>query len=228
MSKSAELIDAPTISEVSKRLPAPEIIRHGLRTAIMNGDIAPGMQLRQDEIASRFGMSRIPVREALRQLAAEGLVELLPNRGAIVKQYTLEEIIEILEIRIGLETRALRLAVPNMAEEDIEAAAEILRRYDQEPQPERWSQMNWQFHNILYQPCNMTRMLSLIERNWNQSSRLVQLQVSLAAGKENPNREHWEILDACKQGKVENAAAMLERHIINSQKSLSARIRRQG
>lgn len=212
----------------SERLPAPEVIQIGLRDAIMAGEITPGTQLRQDEIASRFGTSRIPVREALRQLAAEGIVELLPNRGAVVKAFTVEEIIEILEIRIGLETRALRLAIPNMAQEDIEAGAAILRSYDVEPRPERWSQMNWQFHNVLYRPCNMPRMLSLIERNWAQCSRLAQLQVSLAAGKENPNREHWEILEACKAGAVEKAATLLEQHIVNTQKSLSARMRRFG
>ncbi len=219
-------LTAEATDDRPERLPAPETVRIGLRDAIMAGDILPGTQLRQDEIAARFGTSRIPVREALRELAVEGIVELLPNRGAVVKAFTVEEIVEILEIRIGLETRALRLAIPNMAQEDIEAAAEILRSYDDEPRPERWSQMNWQFHSVLYRPCNMSRMLSLIERNWAQCSRVAQLQVSLAAGKENPNREHWAILEACAAGAVDKAAALLEQHIVNTQKSLSARMRR--
>lgn len=209
-----------------EKLPAPELVRVGLRNAIMSGEIGPGTQLRQDEIATRFGTSRIPVREALHQLSAEGLVELQPNKGAVVKSYSVEEIIEILEIRIGLETRALRLAIPNMAEEDIAAASEVLTSYDAEPQPEEWSQMNWQFHKLLYTPCNMPRMLALIELNWSQCSSLARLQVSIASGKENPNREHWHILEACQQARVDDAVTMLEQHIVNSQKSLSAHMRR--
>ena len=208
------------------KLPAPELVRVGLRNSILSGELGPGAQLRQDEIAIRFGTSRIPVREALRQLSAEGLVELQPNRGAVVKAYSVEEIVEILEIRIGLEARALRLAIPNMAEEDIRAASEVLTSYDAEPQPEKWSQMNWQFHQILYMPCNLPRMLSLIELNWNQCSRLARLQVSVAAGKENPNREHWQILESCRQSRVDEAVALLERHIANTQKSLSSHMRR--
>lgn len=212
--------------QTGEKLPAPELVRLGLRSAIMAGEIEPGSQLRQDEIASRFGTSRIPVREALRLLSAEGLVELQPNKGAIVKTYSIEEIMENLEIRIGLECRALRLAIPKMAEEDIQAAADILTSYDQEPRPERWSQMNWQFHKILYLPCNLPKMLSLIELNWNQCSHLVRLQVSLAAGKENPNREHWQLLQLCKEGRVNDAVALLEQHIVNTQKSISSRMRR--
>jgi DNA-binding GntR family transcriptional regulator len=215
-----------TPAQPGEKLPAPELVRLGLRNSIMAGEIEPGTQLRQDEIAARFGTSRIPVREALRLLSAEGLVELQPNKGAVVKTYSIDEIVENLEIRIGLETRALRLAVPNMADEDLQAAADILQSYDSEPQAEKWSQMNWQFHKILYLPCNLPKMLSLIELNWNQCSHLVRLQVSLAAGKENPNREHWELLDVCRSGKIDAAVELLEQHIVNTQKSISSRMRR--
>jgi DNA-binding GntR family transcriptional regulator len=222
----------PLISEAQpatkeERFSAPELVRVGLRNAIMSGEIAPGTQLRQDEIASRFGTSRIPVREALRHLAAEGLVKLQPNKGAVVKSYSVDEIIELLEIRIGLETRALYLAIPNMAEEEIKTASEILASYDAEPRPEKWSEMNWQFHKALYTPCNLPRLLSLIELNWNQSSSLARLQVSIASGKENPNREHWHILEACRKSQVKEAVTALEQHIVNTQKSLYAYMRRQ-
>ena len=90
----------------------PEFVREELRRAISQGEFAPGVQLRQDELAERFGTSRIPVREALRQLEAEGFVTLLPNRGAVVSDLSIDEVIELLEIRIALECHALRLAIP--------------------------------------------------------------------------------------------------------------------
>ncbi len=88
-------------------------MREALRAAISSGELAPGLQLRQDELAARFGTSRIPVREALRQLEAEGFVTFLPNRGAVVSDLSIDEVIELLEIRIALECHALRLAIPD-------------------------------------------------------------------------------------------------------------------
>ncbi|CAN7358616.1 GntR family transcriptional regulator [Bosea sp. LjRoot9] len=209
-----------------ERIPAPELVRAGLRAAIIAGDIAPGTQLRQDEIAARFGTSRIPVREALKQLSVEGLVDFLPNRGAIVKTYSLADLMEVMEIRIGLETRALRLAIPHMVEEDIAAAGAILKDYDAEPRPEMWAQMNWQFHRLIYVPCNMPRLLELIESNWNHVSRFTRTRVSIAAGKESPNREHWKILEACQAGAIDKAVTLLEQHIGHTQKSLQSTMRR--
>lgn len=92
-----------------EKQPAPELVRDSLREAIYSGKLQPGEQLRQEELAERYGISRIPVREALRQLEAEGLVTRQPNRGAVVAALSVQEVIEMLDIRIGLECRALML-----------------------------------------------------------------------------------------------------------------------
>jgi DNA-binding GntR family transcriptional regulator len=105
--------------------PAPHVVRDGLRAAIMAGEFAEGTPLRQDEIAEKYGTSRIPVREALRQLESEGLVRFERNKGVTVKGFSIDDVVEMLEIRIALECRALKLAVPNMALEDFEAAEAI-------------------------------------------------------------------------------------------------------
>ena len=156
---SARPVRAAKLSKSS----APDVVRDGLRKAIFDGDLVAGTQLRQDEIASRFGTSRIPVREALRQLESEGLVTLHPNRGAAVSSVSLEDVLELLEIRIGLECRALKLAIPNMVGSDFDFAAEILRGYDEEPEPQKWGEMNWRFHETLYAPCHRPKLLSMIE-----------------------------------------------------------------
>lgn len=205
---------------------APEIVRNGLRKAILDGSLKSGLQLRQDEIAERYGTSRIPVREALKQLAVEGLVTLSRHRGAFVSSLSLTDVLELQDIRIGLECRALKLAVPEMVDSDFEQAEEILRRYDLEPSAEQWSRMNYQFHRTLYEPCNRPKLLAMIDANLGHINRFTSVQVSLAAGKIDPNHEHRLILEACRLGDADRAARLVETHILHTQKALVAASRR--
>ena len=101
-----------------------------MREGILNGTYAEGEQLRQDAIAADLGVSRIPVREALRQLEAEGLVVFSPHRGAIVSSLSLKEIRELFELRAEIESDLLRRAIPEMGSEDFARASEILTAYD--------------------------------------------------------------------------------------------------
>jgi DNA-binding GntR family transcriptional regulator len=198
----------------------PEFVREELRRAISQGEFAPGVQLRQDELAERFGTSRIPVREALRQLEAEGFVTLLPNRGAVVSDLSIDEVIELLEIRIALECHALRLAIPAMGEMDIDEATKILRAYDAEPDPAKWGAFNWTFHATLYAACNRPRLLAMIEANYGHVSRFTRALVSQATGKERPQREHYRLLEFCRDGEIKKAARLLREHIEETQKTL--------
>nr|WP_248313582.1 GntR family transcriptional regulator [Bosea sp. F3-2] len=213
-------------SQAEARRSAAEDVRDRLRQAILDGGYPAGTQLRQEELAERFGTSRIPVREAFRQLEAEGLIKLLPNKGATVAALSWSDVNELLEIRIGLECRALRLAIPNMIQADFEQAAEILATYDSEISPVLWSQMNWRFHETLYLPCNLPRLIALIEGNYGQLSLYDRTQVSKASGKDIPQQEHFAILDACRRGAADEAVKLLEQHIVHTQKSLMAAARR--
>ncbi|KJF65443.1 transcriptional regulator [Rhizobium nepotum 39/7] len=208
------------------RRSAPELVRDGLRDAILNGDYEEGQQLRQDELAELYGTSRIPVREALRQLESEGLVEIHANKGAIVKGVSADEVLEMLDIRIALECRALKLAIPNMAFEDLKLAEEILAEYDNALDPAAWGEMNWRFHWSLYCPCNRPKLLGMIEANYGHVSRFTRRQVSLATGKAKPQQEHNELLQLCREGNVDAAVVLLEKHIEQTQKSLRAATRR--
>src|SRR5258707_7877836 len=100
-----------------------------LRDQIIRGEIPEGAQLRQDAIASQFQVSRIPVREALRQLDAEGLIAIVPNRGAIVPALSPDDIEELFSIRALLEPEVLKQSIPHLIEEDFSQAEAILRRY---------------------------------------------------------------------------------------------------
>ena len=213
-------------AEAGAKVSAPAMIRDGLRRAILDGVYASGVQLRQDKLAERFGTSRIPVREALRQLEAEGLVTIEANKGATVTVLSLPEVLELFEIRAALECRALRLAIPNMIDGDFEAAEAILQDYGALEDPSAWGDINWRFHLLLYAPCALPKLLGMIEANYGHVGRYTRLHVSRAAGKDRPLREHWEMLNHCRSGSVDKAAALLGEHIAYAQKSLIAASRR--
>ena len=208
------------------RVSAPAMVRDGVRRAILDGEYVSGTQLRQDELAERFGTSRIPVREALRQLEAEGLVTIEANKGATVTAFSLPEVLELLDVRIALECRALKLAIPNMVDGDFEAAEAILRDYAASGDPGCWGDANWAFHSVLYAPCARGKLLAMIEANYGHVGRYTRFNVSRAAGKERPLREHRELLHHCRSGAVAKAVVLLEEHIAYTQKSLGAAARR--
>ncbi len=210
------------------RASAPELVRQGLRAAIVDGTFASGAKLSQDEIANRFGTSRIPVREALRQLESEGLVNIVPNRGAVVASLSFGEAVEVMDIRIGLECRALRLAVPNLLDSDCEVAEAILAEYDRESRPEHWGEMNWRFHRTLYEPCDRPRLVALIEQNFSHINRFTRTHISRLTGKGVPQRDHYDILAACRRGDPTRATRVLEDHLIRTQKTLMAAARAYG
>ncbi|MDB5414629.1 MAG: GntR family transcriptional regulator [Rubritepida sp.] len=210
---------------MTENQPASLAISAALRADILAGVIEPGARLRQDELASRFGTSRIPVREALRQLEAEALVINDVHRGARVAPLTLDETLERMEIRVALECAALKLAVPAMSELDFEMLETILAEYDLAEEPAQWTACNWAFHTALYAPCNRPTLLALIQANITNADRFLRLRLSQTTGKERPQIEHREILAACRAGDAARAAALLEGHIARARKSLATAMR---
>jgi DNA-binding GntR family transcriptional regulator len=205
--------------------PASLAITAALRAEILSGAIPPGERLRQDELATRFRTSRIPVREALRQLEAEALVIHDTHRGARVAPLTLDETLERMEIRMALECAALKLAVPDMSDLDFEHIEGILAEYDLAEDAAQWTRCNWAFHTALYAPCNRPTLLALIQANFANVDRFLRLRLSQATGKERPQIEHREMLAACRAGDASRAATLLEEHIAKSRKSLAASMR---
>jgi DNA-binding GntR family transcriptional regulator len=184
-----------------------------LRHDILRGGVEPGLPLRQDEIAARCGVSKIPVREALLQLVAEGLVAFQPNRGFTVAGLQPEEAEEILEIRAVLECHAIRDAMPKMADDDVARASRILDQAEATPELDRWSDLNWEFHASLYAPANRKRLLDLIRQVSNPTDRYIRVLISNANYRGRAEREHRAILSACEMRNAEAAAALLDQHI---------------
>jgi DNA-binding GntR family transcriptional regulator len=195
-------------------------VTESLRALILDGTLGVGLQLRQEDLAKRFGVSRIPVREALGRLQSEGLVEHFANRGSVVAGRTVEDLLETLDIRIALETRALKIAMPNLGPADFKAAREVMRRYDESESPRQWTELNLEFHMTLYRPCNRARLVRMIEDLVRGVSIHLRQHISHTVGRRNPQAEHKDILKACMAGDTELAVKLTEHHIENTKASL--------
>lgn len=188
-----------------------------LRDKIVRGEIREGDQLRQDAIAAEFQVSRIPVREALRQLEAEGLITIILHRGAVVSALSPAEIREVFEMRALLESEVLRVSIPNLREEHFQAGEEILRRYEQalwtEEDIGNWGRLNWEFHSTLYAGAQRPQFMSVIRTLNYNCERYIRLQLYLTREMDRAKREHRTLLDLCRAGNVEAAVNLLCRHI---------------
>jgi len=195
-----------------------------LRDLIIRGEIPEGAQLRQDAIASQYHVSRIPVREALRQLDAEGLIAIVPNRGAVVPALSPNDIEELFSIRALLEPEVLKRSIPRLTEDDFSEAEAVLRKYVSELRRDdhvsSWGRLNWQFHSILYGRADQPRFMAIIRNVNNSGERYTRLQLYLTHGIKRANEEHHQILEFCRQRDVTAACKLLRLHIQNAGESL--------
>jgi DNA-binding GntR family transcriptional regulator len=200
--------------------PASARIVESLREEILDGALAPGMQIRQELVAEQFGVSRVPVREALRQLEAEGLIQSELHRGAFVATRSLDEVIEMLDIRIGLEVRALKLALVHIDRETLLEAEGILDRYDKSATPQEWRDLNLAFHLCLYRRSNRPRLVKMIEDLMLGTDRFLRAYISATVGREGPQGDHRQLLALCAGRSKAAALRLLEAHIETTKAAL--------
>ncbi len=200
-----------------------------LREKIIRGELHEGEQLRQDAIASEFQVSRIPVREALRQLEAEGLIKIVANRGAVVSALSPEEIGELFEIRAVLECHVLRQAIASLTDDDFRKAEEILKGYERVVEEESdirsWGKWNWDFHSTLYAAANRPVLMNLLRTLNNNCDRYTRLHLLFTRDMHRSGRAHRLVLDACKTHNADEACAALWSHIMDAGQYLKEFIR---
>ena len=184
-----------------------------LRADILRGKLQGGQPLRQDEIAAQFGVSKIPVREALVQLKVEGLVNFYPNRGAFVSELSASEADEIYVMRIALEKEILVRAIPYLTVAHLNRAGEILSAIDREENIAKWGELNWEFHAMLYSTANLPRVMEAIRTLHSNIARYLVLYLAGMDYQEQSQREHRALLQACRAGDVEKALAILDGHL---------------
>ncbi|HWJ71755.1 MAG TPA: GntR family transcriptional regulator [Kaistia sp.] len=199
---------------------ATEFVEATLKQAILSGALLPGTPLRQEELAARFEMSRMPIREALRQLEAQGLVDFEPHRGAIVVEITLADADDNFAIRSALEPQALRLSLPHLGPDDFALADDLIAEIDSESDPARMGELNRRFHMTLYAAAGLPRLLALTEQHLVAADRY--LRFHLATDGDMGQAEHRALATACRAGNETEAVAVLNRHLARARAGLTA------
>lgn len=211
-----------------QRQSLPEALATSLRERILNGEFKEGDQLVQDAIAAEYECSRMPVREALRQLEAAGLIVMKVHKGAVVTSIPTEQIRELFDLRALIECDILRHAVPKMTDEDFQFSKGILTQLEQayhERDIARWGAMNWEFHRSLYTPAQRIQTLAVIQGINVQTDRYIRLQLILTGDVLDAELEHRELLKLCTERDVDRAVPYLRNHILTAGSNLLAAIR---
>jgi DNA-binding GntR family transcriptional regulator len=200
-----------------------------LREAILSGALAEGQQLHQDSLAAALKVSRIPVREAMRQLEAEGLVTFFPHRGAIVSALSLDEIRELFDNRALLECDMLRRAMPKFDESDLDAAEEVLDFYDDvfaQHDAVAWGPFNWKFHSTLYRVADRPRTFAMIETLNNNVDRYLRLRLQRPRAVRDAQDAHRKLLKLCRKREPDAMCDFLREHILSAGDALIGFLRR--
>jgi len=211
-------------TRVRRGATTPDIIADTLREDILRGAFAPGQALRQEELADRFGVSRLPVRDALLRLEAQGLVHVYPNRGAFVLSLSADEVREIYDLRILLEGDLLERAVPRLTAADwrrIDAAHAHATRTAGGPE---WVDGDWRFHHALYEPAARSRQLAMIESLRATVARYSTAYSALPERTADWLGDHEAILEACRARAAVAARRRLEAHLHRAADIVIARV----
>ena len=198
------------------RQSTPQAISSELRTAIVEGRLSPGQALRQEMLAQHFNVSHIPVREALRQLASEGWVQIEQNKGATVSHLDAGEAREIYEMRAVLECHLLRLAIPSHDASSLKAARSRLLIASRERDTNLYVQRNEEFHIALLAAAPRPHTLAEIEQLHRRSERYLRLKYLQPKLKHESDREHLALLDACEKRDVRGAVKIMSHHLLGT------------
>jgi len=197
-----------------QRRTAHEVVRDTLRHAILSGSLPGGSRLVQADIAAQLNVSTTPVREALRDLTSDGLVQFDPHRGAVVYKIDMNELKEIYEIRKALESLAIRMAAARITKAQLGEAAALQRKMVKEKDPAVWVTENWKFHSLLEEAANSSRLAGLVKNIQGTAALYVAHSVKLNPKRiQAGNAEHLAILDAMRNGDADKAADILRQHL---------------
>lgn len=197
------------------QLAVSEQVAVHLRSRILTGEMTPGQRLLQEDLAEEFGTSRLPVREALRMLAAEGLVELESNKGARVPVLDQAELSIVYKMRERLEPLALAESVPHLGEHVIDQLRLLQARIAEDTDLSHFLALDREFHMLTYSGCASENLLATVERFWNstQHYRRTFMEVSGRGRRWVVNSEHDFIIDAIERRDADDAERYLAGHI---------------
>lgn len=212
--------------------PIPRTVKstlvENLRDEILLGELVPGQHIRLEEIAARFDVSTMPVREALRDLEAEGMVTIFPHRGAVVTQLSSDDLRDIYDVRAVLEEMATRLAVPHMTEAIFDQLLSCVEQMDSHlGELVTLVKLNHEFHITLYCASGRRHLCDLISVQRYRTQHYLHAFISHLGGMPQAQADHRAIIEACRKGEVEKAATLVHNHVAHVGDALVEYVRQQ-
>lgn len=204
-------------------LPLRDVVFNTLRQAILKGELKPGERLMEIALAERLGVSRTPIREAMRKLELEGLVVMIPRRGAQVANITEKDLNDVLEVRIALENMAIEKACKRMTEEEMEKLWQAAKEFEHtmaEGNLVRLAEADVAFHEIIYQASDNCRLIQVLN---NLREQIYRYRVEYLKEEEIRNvliKEHEQLYNAVKDRDVKRAQEISFEHIENQRKAI--------
>jgi DNA-binding GntR family transcriptional regulator len=192
---------------------ARSVIEETLRSAILDGRLPCGIALRQQDLADLFGVSRMPVREALRQLEAQALLNVVAHKGAVVAPLVQGDAVETYALRILLESEALRLSVPLLEAADLEQAARYIEELEMEQDYTEIGRLNRLFHMSLYSKAPNRRLLKLVEDGLNEEERFLRFNLEAMGLGKLSQEDHRAMWRAANARDVEGSVQLLVNHL---------------
>ncbi|QXH46584.1 GntR family transcriptional regulator [Pseudomonas xanthosomatis] len=228
MAEKPKLLSTVLGSEQVPAHLARGVIEERLRSAILDGRLPPGTAVRQQELATLFGVSRMPVREALRQLEAQSLLQVVMHKGAVVAPLIGEDAVDTYGLRVLLETEALRQSIPRLDADDIALARGYIRQLETETRHAEIGRLNRLFHMALYSKAGNQKLLRLIEIELNEEERFLRFHLSSMGLGKLTQDDHIALVDAASDKLVDEAVKMLEAHLNNAARTIRNYLDRQS
>lgn len=209
--------------DINQFMPLREVVFTTLRQAILKGELQPGERLMEITLANKLGVSRTPIREAIRKLELEGLVVMIPRKGAHVAHITEQELNDVLEVRRGLEEMAIRKACERITKEELlnlEKAARAFSALTETDNLVALAEADVKFHDVIYEATHNRRLVQLLNNLREQMYRYRMEYLKDAASRILLDKEHKEICKAIREKDIQKAHDYICQHIDNQQRSI--------
>lgn len=208
---------------VNEYLPLRDIVFNTLRKAILKGELAPGERLMEKQLAEKMGVSRTPIREAIRKLELEGLVIMVPRKGAEVAMITEQDIKDVLEVRAALEGLAVSLACEKMSKEDVDALLSVNKAFTnaaKELDVETVIKKDVEFHDVIYNATKNEKLIQIINNLREQIYRFRVEYIRQMSDFGSLVKEHEEIVNSIVNKDGLHAREIAAKHIENQEKAV--------
>lgn len=203
--------------------PLRELVLEAIREAIKNGSLQPRERLMEIQLADELGVSRTPVREALRKLELEGFIVMVPRKGAYVSDLTMKDVADVFEIRTALEGLAAALAAERITEDELETMERLLVEKGEAINLNDIGKLvavDTKFHEVMYQASRNERLSAIISNLREQIQRFRLTSLSIPGRKEDSLREHRNLLEAIQARDIQLARQLAQEHIENAENVL--------